>query len=121
MTYMYTNTQTHIQQCVVYYLHVNFENHHSSFLQWRYYSGFVIFIHFLKFTHTLMVVVLAFSDFTNSFHVCFLIFQRTLCLIVFLCWNDLNLFLFVGFLQCFLYSVLTSFFFPFTFLIPWHW
>ena len=51
---------------------------------------------FLNFSHTLLVGVLEFSEFTNLFHVSFLAFLKTLSLMTLLHWNVLNLVTFVG-------------------------
>ena len=60
----------------------------------------------MNFSHTFLVGVLEFSEFTNLFHVYFHAFLKTLCLMAFLCCSVLNLVLFVGSRQCFLYSAL---------------
>ena len=69
--------------------------------------GLLFPITFLKLPHAFLVGVLVFSEFTNLFHTSFLVFLKTVCLMAFLRWNDLNLVLFVGSRWCFLYSALT--------------
>ena len=43
----------------------------------------------------------------HLFHVSFLAFLKSICLIALIRWNDFSYVVFVGFLRCFLYSTLT--------------
>ena len=56
-----------------------------------------------------LVGVLEFSEFTNMFHVSFLSFLKSLCLMALLYWDDLSLDVLVGSLRCLVYSSLTIF------------
>ena len=79
----------------------------SSSFQWWHCFGFIVSITFLNLSHTSLVGVLEFSRFTILFHVSFLAFLNTLCLMALLYWNGFKLVLFVGSRRCFLYSSFT--------------
>ena len=104
-----------IMVCKGIYDLVRWGNYVFTSIQWWNFSWFVIFVYFPEFLPRLLVGILEFIEFKNLFHVSFL---KTLCLMALLCWNVLNLILFVESRWCFLYSIYLAILSSLTFFVP---